>query len=74
MCQIQKANISICFGSLYDLETLYNLDMKTINTKTHGDYIDRMIIATAIANHYTMISADTKFPHYRQFGLHLIEL
>jgi len=74
MRQLHSANIEICFGSLQDLEILFGLDIKTIKGKVHGDHIDKAIIATAIAQHYTCISADTKFPHYRQFGLNLIEV
>ena len=72
--QIKDANIKICFSSLWELETLFELDIITSNEKAHGDYIDRMIIATAIAKHYTLISADTKFPRYRKFGMELIEI
>jgi PIN domain nuclease of toxin-antitoxin system len=72
--QMQEANIEICFGSLQDLEVLFNLDMKTVKGKVHGDYIDKTIVATAISRRYTCISADTKFPYYRKFGLNLIEV
>ena len=74
MSQLQEANIEICFGSLQDLEILFNLDIKTTKEKVHGDYIDKTIIATAIAQHYTCISADAKFRDYRENGLSLIEV
>jgi len=73
--QLQESCIDVLFDiSAYDLDVLYNLDMKTINGKTHGDYIDRAIISLAISSKYTMISADTKFPHYINSGLRLIEI
>ena len=72
--KLQESYIEVHFDSMKDLKVLDNLEMKTINAKTHGDYIDRMLIATAIANHYIMISADSKFPHYKQSGLSLLEI
>jgi PIN domain nuclease of toxin-antitoxin system len=72
--QVNEANIGIYFGDVNDLKALDNLEMRTINKKIHGDYIDRFIIALSIAKHHTCISSDTKFPEYRQSGLHLIEL
>lgn len=35
--------------------------------------IDRVIIADCIANKYTMVSHDAKFPYYRKYGLKLLE-
>jgi len=72
--RLNKSCIEIIFSSLRDLETLFDLEMKIIGKKQHGDYIDRMIIATAIVNRYTCISADTKFPDYRKLGLKLVEV
>jgi len=59
-----------------DYKVWFKLDeipMQKIRNATHADPFDRVIIAHCIQYRYTMISADTKFPHYRQFGLHLIE-
>ena len=72
--QLQDANIGIYFGAMQDLETLDAIEMKIINKKTHGDYIDRMIIATSIACRHTLISSDKKFPYYREHGLKLLEI
>ena len=52
---------------------LDEIPMQKINNAIHADPFDRVIIANCIQYNYTMISADTKFPHYRQFGLNLIE-
>jgi len=53
---------------------LDEIPMQKIKNTIHSDPFDRIIIAHCIQNRYTMISADTKFPHYRQFGLNLIEV
>ena len=72
--QLNESYIGIYFGNKEELKVLDRLEMKTINKKTHGDYIDRMIIATAIAYNHTCISADEKFPFYRNDGLKLLEI
>ena len=72
--QLSESYVGVYFGDKKELEVLDGLEMKTINRKTHGDYIDRMIIATAIAYNYTCISADEKFPFYREDGLNLLEI
>ena len=74
MERLQNSCIGVIFSSLEGLKELFSLDMKVINKKTHGDYMDRAIIATAIAKHYTCISADAKFRHYRENGLQLLEV
>lgn len=33
-----------------------------------------IIIADCIANRYTMVSHDAKFPYYRKYGLNLLEV
>lgn len=38
----------------------------------HKDPFDRMIIWQAIRHHMTLISRDSKFPEYRDFGLAVI--
>ena len=53
---------------------LDEIPMQKINNSIHSDPFDRVMIAHCIQSKYTMISADVKFPHYRQFGLHLIEI
>ena len=61
----------------FDNSVWFKLDeipMINTNKKTHSDPFDRVIIAHCIQNQYTCISADTKFPAYRQFGLQLIEV
>ncbi|MBQ4475306.1 MAG: type II toxin-antitoxin system VapC family toxin [Bacteroidales bacterium] len=54
--------------------TLDKIPVLKIDGSEHSDMFDRYIIASAIACRLTLISADQKFPDYRQFGLKLIEL
>jgi PIN domain nuclease of toxin-antitoxin system len=72
--QLNESYIGVYYGDAKDLKALDILEMKTINQKTHGDYIDRMIISLAIAKHHTCISSDKKFPYYRKDGLSLLEI
>jgi PIN domain nuclease of toxin-antitoxin system len=44
----------------------------SIHGKTHDDPFDRLIIAQAIANKYTLISSDKKFPFYKDYKLKLL--
>jgi len=52
---------------------LEKLSHPIINGKTHDDPFDRMLIAQSIAEKLTIISADTKFPFYRDKGFHLLQ-
>ena len=76
--QIFSALDSFCIGAhettVCDFEALERIPILKINGTEHADMFDRMIIASAIAGGYTLVSADLKFPFYRQFGLSLIEL
>lgn len=57
------------------MEEFYDLPMPTVGGRTHSDPFDRIIIATAIRRGMTLVSADTKFPWYRDnCGLHLLEI
>ena len=40
---------------------------------SHNDPNDRLIIAQAISNRLELVSTDTKFVHYCQYGLDLIQ-
>ena len=72
-CMLQVRNIEIEFVSQRVFESLLDLPVLTIKKKTHSDMIDRIIIADCIANRYTMVSHDAKFPYYREYGLKLLE-
>ena len=49
----------------YNIITVYNLP------KFHKDPFDRFLIWEAIRNNMTILTADTMFKHYTQFGLSL---
>ena len=51
------------------LKTFANLPI----VKNHKDPSDRLIIAQAITEKIPLISSDTEFPLYREYGLDLIE-
>ena len=72
--QLNDAHIGVYFGDMNDLQALGDLEMKTINKRTHGDYIDRFIVALSISKRHTCISSDKKFPYYRKDGLSLLEI
>lgn len=57
-----------------NVRQLEKMPFLRIDGKQHTDHFDRMIIATAIANKYTLLSSDRKFPYYRHYGLDLIEV
>lgn len=57
------------------LERLYDIPIPETPKGKHSDPFDRIIIATAIRRGMTLVSADTKFPWYRDnCGLHLLEI
>jgi PIN domain nuclease of toxin-antitoxin system len=67
---LQERKITIQSFSEYELECLFKLPF----FKDHADPVDRQIIATAIANHRTLISGDKMFPQYSKCGLHFISI
>jgi PIN domain nuclease of toxin-antitoxin system len=46
--------------------------VQKFGNELHKDPADRLLIAQAIADNYTIISADHKFPFYERFGLKLL--
>ena len=66
-------NIEIDLTTSKVFEELEDIPILTINGSKHSDMIDRIIIANCIAYKETLISHDTKFPHYRKYGLKLLE-
>ena len=71
--RISDFNIEIDGITSNVFEKLDELPILTINKDRHTDMIDRVIIAHCIAYKYTAISHDAKFPHYRKYGLELLE-
>ena len=55
------------------LEDYEMADLNINTAQNHKDPSDHIIIAQAIAHRMTLISADGKFPFYRNQGLDLVE-
>ncbi|GHU97175.1 twitching motility protein PilT [Bacteroidia bacterium] len=64
--------ISIVPIELRHVQTLEKLPIPNIDVRLHNDPFDRMLISQAIADGYTIISADSKFPFYEKYGLDLL--
>jgi PIN domain nuclease of toxin-antitoxin system len=72
---IEENNIMLLPASGDILECFFDMTIPVIKGKPHSDPFDRIIIATAIRRGMTLVSADTKFPWYRDnCGLHLLEI
>ena len=66
---IEQWGYTIKYIKKEHLKTFANLPI----VKNHKDPSDRLIIAQAITEKIPLISSDTEFPLYRQYGLDLIE-
>ena len=55
------------------IEVLEKLSVPLIGRKEHKDQHDRIIISQGIAEGLTVISADSKFPLYKDKGFKLLE-
>ena len=51
---------------------LGKLPTSKINKQIHDDPFDRILIAQAIVEKLTIVSSDSKFPPYRNYGLKLL--
>ena len=72
---LEQAYIKVCEASADILDFFHSMDFVVIDGRAHTDPFDRLIIASAIQTHKTLISSDRKFPEYRnQFGLQLLEI
>ena len=69
---LQKRQISILSVEPAHIRELEKLPIISINGKKHEDPFDRLLISQAIAGKYTVISSDSKFPFYKEFGLKLL--
>jgi len=69
---LQKRQIGILPIELAHIKTLEKLPILVINGKKHEDPFDRLLISQAIAGKYTIISSDSKFPFYKNYGLKLL--
>ncbi len=70
---LESMNVGLEFMSTEVFTVLEKIPVLTISGARHTDMRDRVIIASCIANSEVLISHDMKFPHYRQFGLKLLE-
>ena len=70
---IEDNNIMIIPVSNDILEKFFELPVPTINGSKHADPFDRILISTALKRDMTLVSADRKFPWYRDnCGLQLL--
>jgi PIN domain nuclease of toxin-antitoxin system len=70
---LAERQMTILPMKLSHIQALENLPFIEFGRKSHDDPFDRMLIAQTIAERYTLVSADTKFPPYRDCGLELLE-
>ena len=72
---IEDNNIMIVSATNDILEKFFDLPIPIVNGNKHSDPFDRIIISTAIKRNMTVISADRKFPWYRDnCNLQLLEI
>ena len=69
---LQRRQINILPIEATHIKALEKLPVLTINGKKHEDPFDRLLISQSIANKYTIISSDFKFPFYKEHGLKLL--
>ena len=70
---LQKRQIGILPVEPNHIKELEKLPVLSIFGKRHDDPFDRLLISQAIAGKYTIISSDSKFPYYKDYGLKLLE-
>ena len=70
---LSSMNVGLSLISNKVFNVLENIPILTIYGDRHTDMIDRIIIAQSIAEQYTLVSHDCKFPYYRSYGLKLLE-
>ena len=69
---LESIQINIISIEVGHIKALEKLPVLSINGKNHEDPFDRLLISQAIAGKYTLISSDSKFPFYKDFGLKLL--
>ena len=69
---LQKRQIGILPVESAHIRELEKLPILSINGKKHEDPFDRLLISQSIAGKYTIISSDSKFPFYEDYGLKLL--
>ena len=66
---IEELYINVLYVTKEHLQELENLP----SVPNHNDPNDRMIIAQAMSNRLELVSSDTKFVHYKKYGLQLVK-
>jgi len=69
---LNERQINILSVDVDDIKALEKLPILVINEKKHEDPFDRLLISQAIAGKFVIISSDSKFPFYREYGLKLL--
>ena len=69
---LQEREIGILPVEVRHIKALEKLPILTLNGKNHEDPFDRLLIAQSISDEYTIISSDSKFPFYKDYGLKLL--
>ncbi|MDR1090929.1 MAG: type II toxin-antitoxin system VapC family toxin [Prevotella sp.] len=69
---LEKAQIQIMPIEINHIKTLENLPIAKVDKRIHDDPFDRLLIAQAIAEKFTIVSSDGKFLSYRDYGLKLL--
>ena len=70
---VQEKQIQFLDTKPKHIEVLEKLSTPLIGNKEHKDQFDRTIISQGIAEGLTVISADSKFPLYKDKGFKLLE-
>ena len=71
--EVQEKQIQFLDTKPKHIEVLEKLSTPLIGNKEHKDQFDRTIISQGIAEGLTVISADSKFPLYKDKGFKLLE-
>jgi PIN domain nuclease of toxin-antitoxin system len=66
-------DISILNVTLDHVKTLEQLSHPVANGRPHEDPVDRMLISQAIFERLTLVSADLKFPFYKDHNFDLLQ-
>jgi PIN domain nuclease of toxin-antitoxin system len=69
---LNEVQIRILPIEIQHINALERLPYLNEKAKIHNDPCDRMLIAQSIAEKFTIISSDGKFPPYRNYGLKLL--
>ncbi|MCL2649598.1 MAG: type II toxin-antitoxin system VapC family toxin [Candidatus Azobacteroides sp.] len=69
---LTERQINIISIDVNHIKMLEKLPTLILNGKKHEDPFDRLLISQAIVGRYTIVSSDSKFPFYKDYGLKLL--